>query len=107
MKKSGLIIFNLTKMVQSPIAISLHNTKINDNVKPLTFFGHWTTNCQAVIENTGKTAQLSFQGQTSEQLPYISGGLLKPCERYIFEQMHFHWSENNYSGSEHRINEQT
>lgn len=94
-------------MVQSPIAISLHNTKIDDKVKPLTFSGHWTTNCQAIIENTGKTAQLSFRSQNIKQRPHISGGPLKPNERYIFEQMHFHWSENDSFGSEHRINEQT
>lgn len=94
-------------MVQSPIAISIHNTKIDDEVKPLTFSGHWTTNCRAIIENTGRTAQLSFQRQTDEQRPYISGGLLNSGERYIFEQMHFHWSENDYFGSEHQINEQT
>lgn len=98
-------------MVQSPIAISLHNTRIDDKVKPITFSGHWTTNCQAIIENTGKSAQLTFLGQTTEQRPYISGGPLKSCvvdpERYIFEQMHFHWSEDDYFGSEHRINERT
>lgn len=93
-------------MVQSPIAILLHNTKIDDEVKPLTFFGHWTTNSRAIIENTGKSAQLSFQGQTAAQRPQISGGPLKSCQRYIFEQMHFHWSDNDYFGSEHRINEQ-
>lgn len=103
-------------MVQSPIAISLHNTKIDDKVKPLTYSGHWTTNCQAIIENTGKSAQLSFHKKTTDQRPYISGGPLSKRsssfskvggERYIFEQMHFHWSENDHFGSEHRINERT
>lgn len=95
-------------MVQSPIEISSQNIKIDDHVKPLTFSGHWTTNCRAVIKNTGRTAQLSFVGQAeAEQRPYISGGQLKPCERYIFEQMHFHWSDNDYFGSEHRIHERT
>lgn len=89
-------------MVQSPIAISLHNSKVDDKVKPLTFSGYWMTNCQVIIENTGKSAQLSFLGQITR--PYIKGGLL-PCKRYIFEQLHFHWSENDYFGSEHRINE--
>lgn len=94
-------------MVQSPIAISLHNTKIDDEVKPLTFFGHWTTKCQAIIENTGKSAQLSFHCENIQQRPHISGGPLNSCERYYFEQMHFHWSENDLFGSEHRINERT
>lgn len=30
-----MIDFSIKKMVQSPIEISLHNTKIDDNVKPL------------------------------------------------------------------------
>lgn len=34
--------------------------------------------------------------------PYARGGPLVPST-YIMEQMHFHWSQDDYAGSEHHI----
>lgn len=89
-------------MVQSPISISLRSSKVVDKVKPLKYVGYWKKDGQAIIENTGTSAKVTFQHRTD--LPFICGGPLKPSERYIFEQMHFHWAEKDNVGSEHVIN---
>lgn len=34
--------------------------------------------------------------------PYVTGGPLLQ-ERYLFEQIHFHWSNDDQCGSEHRV----
>lgn len=87
--------------VQSPIAISSRDTKIADNVHPLEFHGHW--NCDgAFIENTGISAKVTLNSR--KQQPFICGGHLPPNSRYIFEELHFHWTERDDSGCEHRIN---
>jgi hypothetical protein len=36
--------------------------------------------------------------------PFISGGILNG--NYLLQQIHFHWSENNFNGSEHTIDGQ-
>ncbi|XP_055306150.1 carbonic anhydrase 1-like [Sitodiplosis mosellana] len=46
-----------------------------------------------------------FENRTER--PYIDGGLLPPTERYVFEQMHFHWGESDSVGSEHVIDGKT
>lgn len=91
--------------VQSPIAISSRDSKIHDNVKPLEFHGHWDKDGEAFVENTGTSAKVSFQGRTIQ--PFITGGPLRPNERFIFEELHFHWSESDDAGCEHKINDQT
>lgn len=60
---------------------------------------------EAIIENTGISAKITFQGRCEQ--PYITGGVLQPNERYIFEELHFHWSESDEAGCEHKINGQT
>lgn len=70
------------------------------------FHGHWENVGKAFIENTGTSAKVTFQGRNEQ--PYISGGALQPNERYIFEELHFHWAEkDDDGGSEHNINGQT
>lgn len=92
-------------MVQSPIAISLRASRIKDKVKPLEYHGYWERDGESIIENTGTSAKVSFHGRRKQ--PYVCGGPLKENEHYIFEQMHFHWTELNDSGSEHVVNGQT
>lgn len=38
-----------------------------------------------------------------EERPYITGGPLIQ-EKYIFEQLHFHWGQTDECGSEHYLN---
>lgn len=103
--------------VQSPIALSFRETDFIDIAKPLEYHGYWDANRIAHIENTGQSAVITFsvqkqqQQQSTEQqrqlqLPYIKGGLLPLNENYIFEQLHFHWSNSDESGSEHVLDHQ-
>lgn len=92
------------KMVQSPISISLRSSKVVDKVKPLKYVGYWEKDGQAIIENTGTSAKVTFHNR--KHLPFICGGPLQLNDRYIFEQMHFHWAEKDNAGSEHVVNGQ-
>lgn len=91
--------------VQSPISISIRESKIKDNEKPLEYHGHWTHDGIAFIENTGTSARVIFQRR--KQQPYICGGPLPPNQRYIFAELHFHWAEHDNAGCEHIVNGQT
>lgn len=66
------------------------------------FHGHWKMDGEAVLENRGKNAKITFQNRKMQ--PYISGGPLTDNTHYIFEEMHFHWDKKNKFGSEHTIN---
>lgn len=66
---------------------------------PLQYAGYWVKDGSAWIENDGHTAKVTFKDRKVQ--PHLSGGILK--ERYIFEQMHFHWGESDNIGSEHII----
>lgn len=92
------------KPVQSPIALSTPTSRIKDNVKPLEFHGYWENDGQAFIENTGTSAKVTLNGR--KQQPYICGGALRSNERYIFHELHFHWTDKDDSGCEHKINGQ-
>lgn len=92
------------KPVQSPIALSSLNSKVIDNIRPLEFHGYFENDGQAYIENTGISAKITFEGRNKQ--PYICGGTLKSNERYFFNELHFHWSEKDDSGCEHKINGQ-
>lgn len=100
--------------IQSPIALSFRDTDFIDNAKPLEYHGYWDANRIAYVENTGQSALVTFsnerkqqqQQQQESQLPYIEGGLLPLNERYIFAQLHFHWSNSDESGSEHVLEHQ-
>ncbi|KAL6260177.1 hypothetical protein P5V15_007711 [Pogonomyrmex californicus] len=83
---------------QSPINIEEHNVK-NVSLPPLRLIGI-DNPCQSYVTNNGHTAML----KTNESKPVmLSGGPLRD-NIYIFEQLHFHWGENDYEGSEDLIN---
>lgn len=70
-----------------------------NDVKPLQYSGYWAQDGNAQIVNDGHTAKVTFENRYVQ--PHLTGGLLK--DRYIFEQMHFHWGETDNIGSEHTI----
>ncbi|XP_044727248.1 carbonic anhydrase 2 isoform X2 [Chrysoperla carnea] len=82
--------------VQSPIAIEHERSRKHDHFDPLEFHGHWDNVGTATFTNTGTTAQVRTQRDT---LPTLMGGPLH--NEYYFEQLHFHWSEDDESGCEH------
>jgi hypothetical protein len=38
----------------------------------------------------------------NETRPHITGTAVN--EKYIFEELHFHWTDNNFDGAEHALN---
>uniref|UniRef100_T1GZ69 Alpha-carbonic anhydrase domain-containing protein n=1 Tax=Megaselia scalaris TaxID=36166 RepID=T1GZ69_MEGSC len=86
--------------VQSPIEISNRAIEHRDDVDPLEYHGHWEPVGIARATNTGTSAMVTFSKRN--QQPFITGGPLGH-NRYIFEQIHFHWSETDESGCEHTL----
>ncbi|XP_052756072.1 carbonic anhydrase 1 isoform X1 [Galleria mellonella] len=82
---------------QSPIAISLQKCPTWTSLDPLRFKGYWDNLSTGVLVNTGQTAYFTFDA--SAERPVLNGGPL--IGQYIFEQMHFHWSVDEYTGCEH------
>ncbi|XP_071561953.1 carbonic anhydrase 1 [Temnothorax nylanderi] len=83
---------------QSPINIEEHNVK-NVNLPPLRLIGI-DNPCQSYVTNTGHTVMLKTNESKAAML---SGGPLED-NIYVFEQLHFHWGQNDYEGSEDLIN---
>ncbi|XP_038222973.1 carbonic anhydrase 13 [Zerene cesonia] len=81
---------------QSPIAISVSRCPIWSSLEPLKFKRYWDNEANGVLLNTGQTAFFTLD---STNRPCLSGGPL--IGEYIFEQMHFHWSVDDFTGCEH------
>ncbi|KPJ03399.1 Carbonic anhydrase 2 [Papilio xuthus] len=81
---------------QSPIAISVHRCPTWSSLDPLQFRGYWDNSANGTLLNTGQTAYFTFE---SSARPRLCGGPL--IGEYIFEQMHFHWSVDDFTGCEH------
>lgn len=58
------------------------------------------------LQNTGQSAIVRVECQQHKQKPFISHGLLPWQNRYIFEQLHFHWANCDEWGSEHMVERQ-
>lgn len=58
------------------------------------------------LQNTGQSAVVRVECQRREQKPFITQGLLPLRNRYVFEQLHFHWANCDAMGSEHMIDSQ-
>lgn len=86
--------------VQSPIAISTRSSDYLDDLAPLEYHGHWEAVGVSWVENTGTSAMIKFARRPHQ--PYIIGGPLRD-EKYIFEQLHFHWADTDESGCEHTL----
>ncbi|XP_070160019.1 carbonic anhydrase 2 [Polyergus mexicanus] len=83
---------------QSPINIEEHNVK-NVSLPPLELTGI-DDPCLTFVTNNGHTVMLKINESKTAML---SGGPLGN-NVYVFEQLHFHWGENDYEGSEDLIN---
>ncbi|XP_065219703.1 uncharacterized protein LOC135845167 [Planococcus citri] len=87
--------------LQSPVDITLAKAQERD-LPPLAIHFPWNSSEEMVsIENTGYYLEVLLPHEVEER-PFISGGPLYNA-RYIFEQLHFHWSEDLYCGSEHLL----
>ncbi|XP_046820673.1 carbonic anhydrase 7-like isoform X1 [Vespa crabro] len=83
---------------QSPINIEEHNVK-NVSLTPLRF-EKLNIPRTSFITNNGHTVMI----KTNELEPAIVSGGPLGDNNYIFEQLHFHWGENDTEGSEDHIN---
>ncbi|RVE51992.1 hypothetical protein evm_003270 [Chilo suppressalis] len=81
---------------QSPIAISLQRCPTWSSLDRLQFKGYWDNQVNGILLNNGQTAYFTFESDTK---PTLRGGPL--IGEYIFEQMHFHWSVDDFTGCEH------
>ncbi|KAI8424554.1 hypothetical protein MSG28_003011 [Choristoneura fumiferana] len=81
---------------QSPIAISLQKCPTWTSLDALKFKGYWDNEGNGILLNTGQTAYFTLD---TANRPRLSGGPL--IGEYIFEQMHFHWSVDDFTGCEH------
>lgn len=84
--------------VQSPIVLSQRSTSFKDCVQPLEYHGHWDGQGNAKILNNGASAMITFSDRSFR--PFIIGGPLEN-DKYLFEQLHFHWGVEDDSGCEH------
>ncbi|XP_053675809.1 carbonic anhydrase 2 [Anopheles nili] len=89
----------IVKHVQSPIALNQRSAVIRDGIQPLEFFGHWDGLGRAHMVNTGSSVMITFSDRPYQ--PFIVGGVLG--NKYIFEQLHFHWGIGDGSGCEHTL----
>lgn len=83
--------------VQSPIELKHEESNEYDHFDPLEFHGHWDNEGMATFTNNGYTATLRF---LNREQPLLKGGPLHDDD-YMFEQLHFHWSDTDHSGCEH------
>lgn len=86
--------------VQSPIEFSTRSIAQSTSLPPLAYHGHFTEEGIASIVNTGSSTNVTFAKKKVQ--PFISGGPLGD-QKFIFEQLHFHWGDHDASGSEHTI----
>lgn len=101
--------------VQSPIELKHEDSNEYDHFDPLEFHGHWDDEGKAKIDNNGFTGNLNdheiydFTKPSvfvatlrfiDRKMPILVGGPLHE-DHYVFEQLHFHWSEDDHSGCEH------
>ena len=86
--------------VQSPIEFSTRSISLTTDLPPLTYNGHFAAEGVASIVNTGSSTNITFAKRSVQ--PFLTGGPLGD-QKYIFEQLHFHWSDHDNSGSEHTV----
>ncbi|XP_035785897.1 carbonic anhydrase 7-like [Anopheles albimanus] len=70
------------------------------NLSPLEWLHYEKAPASIKLTNTGETVILSARWDGPDR-PTISGGPL--TGRYIFSQLHFHWSDTALEGSEHTV----
>ncbi|XP_065360876.1 carbonic anhydrase 2 [Calliphora vicina] len=87
---------------QSPININDVDV-VNRTYSKMLFKNFAQLPVEAIVFNNGHTVlvKLNFEGD----IPTISDGPLEGKGTYQFQQLHFHWGEDNSVGSEDRIND--
>ncbi|XP_043478899.1 carbonic anhydrase 6-like [Leptopilina heterotoma] len=86
---------------QSPIDINITNIVRNRVDNKIKLSNYWEVPSEMTLTNNGHSVQVSAKWPNG-LIPSISGGLRK--NQYVFDSLHFHWSQADNSGTEHSIN---
>lgn len=87
---------------QSPVNIVTKQLKKVKGLK-LIMKNYDTPIKQGFVENNGHTLQLGIK--SNDNRPYMMGSAVDN-QKWIFQQMHFHWGDTNNQGTEHSIDGQ-
>ncbi|XKL68124.1 hypothetical protein PGB90_003615 [Kerria lacca] len=89
--------------VQSPIDVPTALAKYLV-LEPIEFHNFMSTDNEPVIvENTGYYLEVKLDPETkSKNKPWVTGGPLFK-DKYLFQQLHFHWGRHNECGSENYL----
>ncbi|KAJ1348482.1 hypothetical protein KIN20_003789 [Parelaphostrongylus tenuis] len=87
------------QIVQSPIDIRASD--VDYALLHRMHFVHYDIDGPINIVNNGHTVKVDGFDKWRSKQPYIQGGGLK--HRYKLVQFHFHWSQHDHHGSEHKI----
>ncbi|KAG8262850.1 hypothetical protein J6590_045048 [Homalodisca vitripennis] len=85
--------------IQSPVDIITEKT-ITLELPQLSMALPNLDNTRAKLQNSGHSAVVYIYGDKFQK-PFLKGGPLQ--QRFIFEQMHFHWGKEDIWGSEHYL----
>nr|CAD7429002.1 unnamed protein product [Timema monikensis] len=84
----------------SPVDIESEKVRVRE-FRDMEYHYHFDSSPNsATLTNTGHTVQVALDNPNTPW--FIRGGPLN--SDYEFEQMHFHWGEDDSAGSEHRVN---
>ena len=92
--------FNNGSPRQSPVDLITSEAR-RAHLAPLAIHEPNMVGHQAKLYNSGHTAYV-YMNDEAENRPYMKGGPLLD-DKYIFEQLHFHWGSEDVWGSEHMI----
>lgn len=88
--------------MQSPIDINLHNVEIGNIFEPLEIDGLDQLPASITAMNNGHSLVLRFTYDDEFKVTARKGPL--EDRSYTIDSIHWHWGENDFGGSEHKLN---
>lgn len=90
---------------QSPIELDRKKAIIVGNLPAINFINYKTPIDKGKIDilNNGYTIRISFDRVSFAKRPKIKDGPLK-MDKYVIEDIHFHWGALSTGGTEHKLN---
>lgn len=96
----GRINPNCNGSSQSPVNLNTYLARTVSTRQPLIIDGFYSLPSSIRIENNGHSAALRFRFANEKPIRLIGGPLKVP---YIVDNVHWHWGESDYAGSEHLL----
>ncbi|XP_076364076.1 carbonic anhydrase 6-like isoform X2 [Tachypleus tridentatus] len=88
---------------QSPVNIEKNKVQTNNSLGSITFVNYDKPLYKPLLVNNGHSVQLNIE--EDENVPMIKNGGLEG--NYKFQQLHFHWGNEDSMGSEHTVDDKT